>query len=180
MSHRAILATASVILSLAALAGAVLAEPLAKEECEKLGAEHTALVAAGVREQLERGAEWGKANLSPPDLLKVQRFIHLEEQLSFRCGLAKLRASLPQTDENGDQDDEEKTNGVDAKAKPPLPVRPAPRATQDKAGAQPKPKPAARPAPKPRAKVDDAYRPPPAKAGADPFATKVLPAQGRQ
>ena len=95
----------------------MLAEPLAKEECDKLQAEQTALTAAGVREQLGRGAEWGKANLSPAQLKSVERYIVLEEQLSFRCGLAKLRASLPIGEDGGEQELDEKGNPVPPKAK---------------------------------------------------------------
>jgi hypothetical protein len=94
------------------------AAPLGKEECDKLQAEQTELTAAGVRAQFDRGPEWGKANLPPDQLQVVQRFLALEEQLSFRCGLAKLRVNLPQTEEGGEQEVDEKGNPVPAKAAP--------------------------------------------------------------
>jgi hypothetical protein len=173
----------------------VLAEPLAKEECDKLQAEQTALTTAGVREQLSRGAEWGKANLSPAQLKSVERFILLEEQLNFRCGLAKLRFALPVGEEGGEQEVDEKGNPVPAKAKPGQPdqgkgkAKLAPKAApaKDKAATNPAsatpktnakaplPKSETQPAGakaavKAKTKADDAYRPPsPKEPGADPF-----------
>jgi hypothetical protein len=195
MPRSASVALVALGLSLGAVAGAVLAEPLAKEECDKLQAEQNVLTTAGVRDHLGRGAEWGKANLSPPQLEQIARFIVLEEQLSFRCGLAKLRASLPVAEEGGDQDLDENGIPLPAKGKPaakaPLAKDKAPAAAPPAAGkkanAQPGPvkgeaQPAAAkaaPKPKPKAKVDDAYRPPPPKAAAsDPFAA-AGPAQNK-
>lgn len=196
MSRKTGVAFLVLVLSLGAVA--VLAEPLAKEECDSLQAEQTALAAAGVREQIGRGAEWGKANLSPVQLKSVERFIVLEEQLSFRCGLAKLRASLPVGEEGGEQELDDKGNPVPAKAKPGQPAdaqgnvkgKPVPKAVapaKDKAAAaegKPKAKTApvkgeaqpaaAKPTPKAKAKADDAYRPPATKGpGGDPFAENV-------
>lgn len=96
----------------------VFAAALGKEECDKLQAEQTELTAAGVRANLDRGPEWGKANLAPDKLQLVQRFIAVEEQLSFRCGLAKLRVILPQAEEGGEQELDEKGNPVPPKANP--------------------------------------------------------------
>jgi hypothetical protein len=97
---------------------AIFAASLGKDECDKLQAEQTELTAAGVRAQFDRGAEWGKANLPPDQLQRVQRFIAVEEQLSFRCGLAKLRASLPVAEEGGEQELDEKGNPIPPKAAP--------------------------------------------------------------
>jgi len=184
MPRSARVALAALGLSLGAVAGAVLAEPLAKEECDKLQAEQNVLATAGVRDHLGRGAEWGKANLSPPQLEQIDRFIVLEEQLSFRCGLAKLRASLPVAEEGGDQDLDENGNPLPAKGKPAAKAPPAkdkaPAAAQPAAGKKANSQPgpvkgeaqpaAAKAAPRPKPKVDDAYRPPPPKGPAgDPF-----------
>lgn len=94
----------------------VVAASLSKEECDKLHAEQAELTAEGVREQFDRGAEWGKANLPPDKLQRVQRFIGNEEQLSFRCGLAKLRVILPVAEEGGEQELDEKGNPIPPKA----------------------------------------------------------------
>jgi hypothetical protein len=94
------------------------AASLSKEECDKLHADQAELTAAGVREQFDRGAEWGKTNLPPDQLQRVQRFIGNEEQLSFRCGLAKLRVILPVTEEGGEQELDEKGNPIPPKVAP--------------------------------------------------------------
>lgn len=94
------------------------AASLSKEDCDKLHAEQAELTAAGVREQFDRGADWGRANLPPDKLQRVQRFIGNEEQLSFRCGLAKLRVILPVAEEGGEQDLDEKGNPIPPKAAP--------------------------------------------------------------
>ena len=195
MPRNVCVALAALALSLGAVAGVVLAEPLAKEECDKLQAEQTALTTAGVREQLGRGAEWGKANLSPAQLKSVERFILLEEQLSFRCGLAKLRASLPVGEEGGEQELDEKGNPVPPKAKEGQPadgqgkakakLMPKAAPAKDKAATPPAKKAdakatapgkseaqptGAKAAAKAKTKTDDAYRPLPAKEpGADPL-----------
>lgn len=106
------------------------AASLGKEECDKLHAEQAELTATGVRAQFDRGAEWGKANLPPDQLPRVQRFIALEEQLSFRCGLAKLRATLPVAEEGGEQELDEKGNPIPPKAAPGDAAAKAPKAKQ--------------------------------------------------
>lgn len=97
---------------------AAYAAALGKEECDKLQSEQNELNAAGVRAHFDRGPDWGKANLPPDQLQRVQRFIALEEQLSFRCGLAKLRVILPVAEEGGEQELDEKGNPIPPKATP--------------------------------------------------------------
>jgi hypothetical protein len=183
----------ALVLSLGALVRVGSAEPLAQEECEKLQAEQAALTTAGARDQLGRGAEWGKANLSPAQLKSIERFILLEEQLSFRCGLAKLRASLPVAEEGGEQELDEKGNPIPPKTKQgqsadatkaKLVPKAAPAKGKAAATSPAKPKADAKGSPaksevqpsgakaaaKAKAKADDAYRPLPAKEpNADPF-----------
>lgn len=144
---------------------AVAAPPLGKEACEAAKTEHAALEAAGARDTLKKGAAWGKANLSAAKMKDIERFIGLEEQILFRCGLARLRV-LPGGDgeENTDTDktvpsatpESPPVAKVKPKAKPKVagPKEPSPVAevveVPPKAKAKPKPKP----------KVDDAYKPP--------------------
>jgi hypothetical protein len=170
------LAIAAVLVVSAATAARTVAEPLSKEQCEALKAEQAELTAAGAREQLARGADWGKVNLSMEQLQRVERFIAVEEQLSFRCGLARLRASLPVTEEGGEQE-------LDDKGQPIPQKKQVDEAGEPKAKPKPKPKPkppekaAAKPPPKPKPKVDDAYRPPNPNPNANPFAASGPPAQ---
>jgi hypothetical protein len=189
MPRWSIAAAALLAVSLSMGLGRSAAEPLPKEECDKLKAEQADLTAAGVRDQLGRGADWGKANLNADQMRRVARYIALEEQLSFRCGLAKLRASLPVAEEGGEQELDENGQPIPPKKKDgageanvkPKAKAPAKAASRSEAGTEaspgPRPRPkaakapsdgkaqaqsqptAAKPRPKPKAKVDDAYRP---------------------
>lgn len=60
------------------------AAPLDTAACEAASSEQQHL--ADVPPVLERGADWGKSNLSPQMLQRVARWIELQEQLWFRCG----------------------------------------------------------------------------------------------
>jgi hypothetical protein len=160
------------------LAAGALAEPLPKDECEKLKSEQVELTTAGVKDQLGRGAAWGKANLSADQLKRVERYIAVEELLAFRCGLALLRASLPEAEEGGEQELDDKGQPVAPKDKASAPATAAkPKANAAKpvakvpadagkktpaaASAPEKAKPApAKGKPSTKPKVDDAYRPP--------------------
>lgn len=75
------------------------AEPLAKDACEALVVEQQGLIAAGVKDDFAKGPVWGKANLKSSRLVQISRYLDVEEQLSFRCGLAKIRYSLPADEE---------------------------------------------------------------------------------
>lgn len=67
-------------------AGAVQAAPkLDKETCDQLKAEQTKFVETGIVADIEKGAAWGKANLSTERLREVEHFILLDEQLKFGC-----------------------------------------------------------------------------------------------
>lgn len=160
------------MLSLSVAAKRSMAEPLPKEQCEQLKIEQEALTAAGVRDQLQRGAEWGKAHLTAAELQRVQRYITLEEQLSFRCGMARLRASLPEVEEGGEQELDANGKPINPKSSngtaPALPVQKPKRPAAGKARPT-----AAKSTPKP--KVDDAYRPPRPDPTADPFAGQLPP-----
>lgn len=174
------LAVASSALAFAGGGLGVRAEPLATEACDALKPEHAALEAAGLPATIKKGAAWGKANLSAAKLKEVERYIGLEEQMLFRCGLARLRV-LPgaEGEETGDPDkptDKPATeNAAPAAAVAPVP-QPKPKAkpktvvkepvakeaapAAEAVEVEPKPQPKAKPKPKPKA--DDAFKPPPA------------------
>ena len=145
--------------------GSVWAEPLGKEACETLAGEQQALMTAGVKADFDKGASWGKANLQGDRLKQVGRYIDVEEQLSFRCGLARVRFSLPADEETPAAPEEPKT-APKAKAKPkageakageakvgaeatPAGERPKP-APKIQAKLKPAPQPALQPAPAPQ------------------------------
>lgn len=62
------------------------AAPLDSDACATLRKEYEALVAAGAKADMSRGAEWAKTSLPPERLERIKRLIDAEEQLSFRCG----------------------------------------------------------------------------------------------
>ena len=116
------------LLVLAASAGALNAEPFDKADCKTLGAEHAGLIAAGLKADMEKGADWGKANLGEDRLKLIARLIEVEESLAFRCrSLAipiKRREVLPTIDAAaGEELDtpapaQDKLNKAPAKKKP--------------------------------------------------------------
>jgi hypothetical protein len=81
--------SAGVAASLMSSFGA-LAQPLDPAACDLVKIEHDALSSSGVTALLQRGPEWAKANAPKSDLVRVARWIELEEQLTFRCGRGKI------------------------------------------------------------------------------------------
>lgn len=78
-----------------ASSGSALAAPLEKLACDALKAEHGSLLAAGVKTDMAKGADWGKANLPRERLTEIARLMSVEEDLSFRCGeLVTARPAL--------------------------------------------------------------------------------------
>ncbi|MBS0244889.1 MAG: hypothetical protein JSS20_22180 [Proteobacteria bacterium] len=153
------------------------AEPLAPEQCERLKAEQQALVEAKIPDIVRQGPAWAKANAGPDKVKAAQRYIELQEQLLFRCGLAKLK---PLPAGAGDEYGDGGSVPASQRSEPPAETAPkaAPKKTAPKAAAKREassdeppapakaaPKPQAKPKAKPKA--DDAYRPP-AKADGEP------------
>ncbi len=145
-----------------AVSGPCLAEPLSKEACEALVVEQQGLIAAGVKDDFAKGADWGKANLKADRLAQVGRYLDVEEQLSFRCGLAKVRYSLPADEETP------AAPAVTEEPKAPPKAKPAPKAKPKAKAAAAEREPAAVDAPaaakvqakrKPAAKPNDAFKP---------------------
>ena len=61
-----------------------------KDTCEQLKAEQAKFVQTGIMADIEKGAAWGKANLSAERLREVEHFIMLDEQLKFGCRVVTL------------------------------------------------------------------------------------------
>ena len=89
------------------LAGAsgLSADPLDKAACDRLQAEKQTLVVLGVNKEFTKGPEWAKANLAQSELNLLKRYIDLDEQLKFRCGLAMVTLQIPDEPEDGPDDD---------------------------------------------------------------------------
>jgi cell division protein FtsN len=160
---------------------AALADPLSKEACDAHRSEQETLAAAGVKADMDKGAVWAKANLPRDRLNQIRRYIEIEEQLLFRCGLAKVKfTTLPEEEATTPPPAQEPKVKPKARPKPkakeqaePQPAsEPARDAAAASASQAPSAVPAAKPKPKPR--VDDAYRPPAAaNPGTDPFARQL-------
>jgi hypothetical protein len=169
------------------------AEPLDAERCSSLKAEQSQLEQAGVRDNLQRGAAWGKANLSAAKLEEVRHLIEVDEQVLFRCGSKALVNLPPDEPEPAAKADDKPAGKTEAKpdaaapggkeeTKAKVPAAPAkkahsaavPKAAAPAKAAKPaKEAPATAKAAAPKPKVDDAYRPPPPPPGTDPFARQL-------
>lgn len=58
---------------------------LDKATCDQLHTEQTKFVESGILKDIERGADWGKTNLSAERLREVEHYILLDEQIKFGC-----------------------------------------------------------------------------------------------
>jgi hypothetical protein len=166
-------------------AGAAAAASLDQDACARLKTELLQLELAGTRNNMGKGPDWAKGNLSADKLLQIKRLLDVEEQLLFRCQ-GKPLVVLPEgvEAEPPAPTDRAKEGAVPTKAgevkgakepqppgkaqakqpasKGPVAKAPsAPAAGAEKAPPAPGPV-AGQPKPKPKAKpkVDDAYRPP--------------------
>ena len=59
--------------------------PLTEAACKRYAAERATLARIGVRDHLQRGAQWARTNLTQPQLDLIQRYMKIEEALKFRC-----------------------------------------------------------------------------------------------
>jgi hypothetical protein len=82
---------------LAGGAAGVGAARLDQSACNVLKVELKDVLAAGVRDDMERGPDWASANLPADKLSNIKRLIELEEQLEFRCGVqhSHIAATAP-------------------------------------------------------------------------------------
>ena len=83
------LATVGALL-LSAGAGFATAPKLDDDTCTQLRAEQTKFQQSGLLDDLAKGAEWAKANLSPDRLREIEHYMTLDEQVKFGCRDAKL------------------------------------------------------------------------------------------
>ena len=80
------------------------AVPLDPAACEELREKLETLRSEGAAADMARGPEWARANLAPERLQRIGTLLEMEEQLNFRCGIAKARITLPTTIEGGEED----------------------------------------------------------------------------
>jgi hypothetical protein len=172
-------------------AGMANAAKLDKPICDDLKVELGLLQQKGLPAVMARGPEWAKGNLSRERLKEIERLIHVEEQLAFRCPLPK-RQPAPGEEEDGTVAAAPAKGAKSAQAKTSVPkaAKSKPAAVDEAAAAAPPAKKAVKAAPvrataqaseadapaprkvappKSKAKVDDAYTPPPGATASSPF-----------
>lgn len=141
------------------------ADPLDKEACGKLQSEKQALVVLGVDKEFAKGPEWAKANLGQAELNLLKRYLTIDEQLKFRCGMAMVNLTIP-PDEDGPDEVAAPTARVplperrdqSATAKPPAKPATAPVQTQPAGVVKPAaPAAPAKTAPKPAPKAQSSW-----------------------
>jgi hypothetical protein len=65
--------------------GVAVAAPLDQDACARFKTELLQLELAGTRNDMAKGPEWAKVNLSADKLSQIKRLMEVEEQLLFRC-----------------------------------------------------------------------------------------------
>jgi hypothetical protein len=116
------------------------------ETCAQLRLEETKFRQSGILNDMSKGPEWAKANLTPERLREVEHYLTLGEQVEFGCRDAKLSPDAEKASEAASRI--EKNSDADPTA--PL------SAASPKAGGTP---PAAADPPKPSKPVSTANRP---------------------
>jgi hypothetical protein len=169
----AVAATAALLLG-AAGARAGMLEP---EACDKLKAEHETLTQQGLKEQLAKGPEWAKAQLPADKIERLRRYLAIDEDIKFRCPVAKPRPTPEQIAAAEERKEKRKAARAAKAAEQQTAAAGAVQGasqTSEAGGKAPAPEPVAAsadgPAPKPKKRRskpahDDAYVPPPKPAG---------------
>lgn len=154
-----------------------LGAPLDQQACEELQVRLDGLRRDGVEADMALGPAAARTSLPIERFNRIGAFIETEEQLNFRCGLAKQHIVLPTTVEGGEEElpgpGEVKVEGTsrtitlpqrapaDRRSPPPATSAALPLPAAKPARKQPQPGPTKPVAKKKRpAKADDAYRPP--------------------
>jgi hypothetical protein len=153
--RRHLITTLASTAALIAGGSGLFAAPLEKPACDRLQAEKQTLIVLGVDKEFSKGPDWAKANLVQSELNLVKRYLDLEEQLKFRCGMAVVTLQPVQEEpEDGPDDD------ADTPSNAPAPKRreakPAAKPAEAPVKAVPA-APAAKPAPKAPAKAQSSW-----------------------
>ena len=135
--HRSALALAA---SAAWASAALATQPkLDAETCAQLRLEQIKFRQSGILNDMSKGPEWAKANLTPERLREVEHYMTLDEQVEFGCRDSKLSPEAEKASEaasriekNSDADPtapvtatSPKAGGTPPVADPPKPPKPA-------------------------------------------------------
>ncbi len=157
------LAGAAFILGAVAAPFGASADPLDKDACGKLQSEKQALVVLGVDKEFAKGPEWAKANLAQAELNLLKRYLTIEEQLKFRCGMAVVNLSIPDDEDGPDETTVAPSvplptrRDQSATVKPPAKPATPPVKTQPAGAVKPATGAPAKPAPKTPAKAQSSW-----------------------
>jgi hypothetical protein len=156
----------------------VLSAPLSQQACEELQLRLDGLRRDGVEVDMALGPAAARTSLPIERFNRIGAFIETEEQLNFRCGLAKQHIVLPTTVEGGEEElpgpGEVKVEGTSKTITLPQRAPTDRRSPPAKATSAALPRPEAKPVRKTQqaapakavekkkraTKADDAYRPP--------------------
>lgn len=69
------------------------------DACQAQEKERAELAATGIQADMDKGPQWAKANLPAKRLKEILRFIHLDEQVRFRCGDVFATAQVAREEE---------------------------------------------------------------------------------
>lgn len=69
------------------------------ETCKQLHVEQATFIQSGILADLQRGADWGKSNLSASRLREIEQYILLDEQIKFACREATLTPEMEKASE---------------------------------------------------------------------------------
>ena len=153
---------AAVMLMATAAASLAPAAPVDQQTCDQMKREITMLEGMGVRDNLGKGAAWGKVNLRSQQLEQVKKLIEMDEAVAFRCPRPKPEPVVAAAKGKAVAKTAAAKTAV-AKAAANAP------AGEDKTAAKDIVKPQVKPRPKPAAPVDGAQTPgAPAQSAAAP------------
>lgn len=68
------------------------------DTCRSYETERADLFKLGIAEDMDKGPEWAKANLPADRIQKILRYIHLDEQVRFRCADVFAGAAVREAD----------------------------------------------------------------------------------
>lgn len=118
------------------------------DTCSQLHVEQAKFIKDGIMQDLDRGADWGKTNLSAGRLREIQQYLLLEEQIKFGCREEVMTPEMLKAAEIAKRIELNSDADPFAPAKKPTAAKPAkPAASSKPAPAKPvaKDKPAAAP-----------------------------------
>lgn len=105
---------------------ALSAEPLDEALCKTYDAQQKSLESQGLKEDVAKGPVWAKANLTGARIVLIKQYIHVKEQVAFRCPslvvvtvpeLAEPEAKHPQADPKAAEKPAVATKGSKSKKK---------------------------------------------------------------